>query len=138
MKHLRFPYRGAGIGLVCHGCLLMGKRSKKPFLGLWAVPGGGREKGEAYLDCAKRELFEETGCNLDLLKPYLICSWTLAVLPFFKWTTFFYKLDSFDAELKASEFSELEWVPLEKVKARKCRPFTGFEIRKLKEFAQDL
>ena len=133
MKRLRFPYKGAGIGLVLNNSILIGKRSKKPFLGTWAVPGGGKEKGEDYLTCAKREFYEETGCQLDSLKAKPLGSWSLSVLPFFKWTTFFYKIETFNAELRPDEFSELDWVPIKKVKARKCRPFTSFEIRKLKK-----
>ena len=132
MPRLRFPYKGAGIGLVYNGSILMGVRSKKPFLGTWAVPGGGKEKGEDYLTCAKREFWEETGCKLDLLKPDIIGSWTLSFLPFFKWTTYFYKIEAFDSELKPSEFSQLEWVSLEKIKGLRCRPFTSWEIKTLK------
>ena len=130
-SHLRFPYKGAGIGLVLNGSILLGKRTKKLFYGKWAVPGGGKEKGESYLACAKGEFFEETGCNLDSLNAKAIGSWTLSLLPFFKWTTFFYQIDLFTSQLKPDEFSALEWVPIEKVKARRCRPFTNCEIKKL-------
>ena len=133
MHKLRFPYKGAGIGLVLNDSILIGKRSKKPFIGTWAVPGGGKEKGEDYLSCAKREFYEETGCKLEDLTAKPIGSWTLSFLPFFKWTTFFYQIDLFTLQLKPDEFSELQWVSIEKVKARKCRPFTSFEIRKLKK-----
>ncbi len=131
MHKIRFPYRGAGIGLILNNSILMGKRSQGLFLLTWAVPGGGKEKGEHYIDCAKREFFEETGCNLDVLKTNFICSWTLNLLPFFKWTTFFYKTEVFDQTLKPNEFSDLKWIPLEKVRTYKCRPFTSCEIRKL-------
>ena len=132
MPRLRFPYKGAGIGLVFNGSILLGKRSKKPFLGLWSVPGGGKEKGEDYLACAKREFCEETGCSFDLLKPDFLCSWTLSFLPFFKWTTYFYKIEAFDLPLKPDEFYTLEWIPLDKVKSLKCRPFTSREIKTLR------
>ncbi len=133
MNRLRFPYRGAGIALVLNGQILLGKRTKKLFYGKWAVPGGGKEKGETYLDCAKREFKEETGCNLDALNVKAMGSWTLSLQPFFKWTTFFYQIDLFTSQLKPDEFSELKWIPIEKVKAHKCRPFTNFEIKKLKK-----
>ena len=137
MKRIRFPYHGAGIGLVLNGSILLGKRTKKLFYGKWAVPGGGKEKGESYLACAKREFFEETGCNLDAINAKPIGSWTLSLLPFFKWTTFFYQIDLFTSRLKPDEFSALEWVPIEKVKARKCRPFTNCEIKNLRQFFQN-
>lgn len=131
MPRLRFPYRGAGIGLIFDDCILMGKRAQGLFLGTWAVPGGGKEKGESYLDCAKREFFEETGCNLDVLNPDFLGSWSLNLLPFFKWTTFFYKIDAFDLALKPNEFSELRWIPIKKIRTYKCRPFTYCEIKKV-------
>ena len=39
------------------------KRGKEPAKGLWALPGGKIELGEATLDGAKRELQEETGLD---------------------------------------------------------------------------
>lgn len=131
MPRIRFPYKGAGIGLILDNSILMGKRSHGLFIGTWSVPGGGKEKGEDFLDCAKREFFEETGCNIDLLNANLICTWSLNLPPFFKWTTFFYKIDSFDFKLKPNEFSTLEWIMLKKVRTYKCRPFTNCEINKL-------
>ncbi len=132
MPRLRFPYRGAGIGLIYDDGILMGKREQGLFRGSWAVPGGGKDKGESYLDCAKREFFEETGCNLDVLNPDFLGSWSLNLLPFFKWITFFYKIDSFDLTLKPNEFSELKWIPIEKVRTYKCRPFTNCEINSVR------
>lgn len=36
----------------------------RPYFGYFAAPGGSLEDGEALLDCAKREVFEETGLSL--------------------------------------------------------------------------
>lgn len=129
---MRFPYRGAGIGLVSNGCILMGIRSKKPFMGKWSIPGGGKEKGEAYLQNAKREFLEETGCNLNDLDCEFIGSWTLSLPPFFRWTTFFFKTDSTDFSFVPSEFNALEWIPLGKAKELACRPFTRMEMHRLR------
>lgn len=44
--------------------LLMERRSDN---GLWGLPGGSMEPGETLEECARRELFEETGINaIDL------------------------------------------------------------------------
>ena len=57
---------GIGIGIFIidpkEEKLLIGKRTEKELFGL---PGGWLEKFEEFEDAAKRELFEETGLNLD-------------------------------------------------------------------------
>lgn len=35
----------------------------------WYCPGGGQEEGETVEECARREVFEETGCVLGELGP---------------------------------------------------------------------
>lgn len=129
---MRFPYHGAGIGLVMDGCLLMGRRSDTPFYGRWAVPGGGRENTDHdELATAKREFREETGVDFDELETQAVCKWTLKV-PFFSWSTYFYTVKAFDFELHSDEFSEFEWVSLDRLtgKGRKkhLRPFTRSEV----------
>ncbi|MBO4410186.1 MAG: NUDIX hydrolase [Spirochaetales bacterium] len=135
---MRFPYRGAGIALVSDGRILMGKRSVKPFLGSWCVPGGGREKGDKDdLATAVRELREETGIDFASSFPdaSCICRWSLS-LPFFSWRTYFFSVPPEKARqlaLVPSEFSELEWVFISELrsngKKRHLRPFSGAEVR---------
>lgn len=36
---------------------------------LWEIPAGRLEPGEAPIDCARRELLEETGCTCETLEP---------------------------------------------------------------------
>ena len=38
----------------------------------WEIPGGHREKGEAILETAKRELYEETGAKTFSIKPVCV------------------------------------------------------------------
>ncbi|KKP69343.1 hypothetical protein A2X44_04290 [candidate division CPR3 bacterium GWF2_35_18] len=47
------------------GKVLLGKRKNIFGAGQWAFPGGHLEVGESTLDCAKRELFEETGVKAN-------------------------------------------------------------------------
>lgn len=47
------------------GLLLLGKRNDN---GSWTLPGGGADEGESPLDCAVRELYEETGIKTDDLQ----------------------------------------------------------------------
>jgi ADP-ribose pyrophosphatase YjhB (NUDIX family) len=49
------------------GKVLLVKRGKPPFKGLWSLPGGGVEPGESMGEAALREAMEETG-----LKPVLL------------------------------------------------------------------
>jgi len=53
-----------------HHQILLQKRKD---IGTWWVPGGYLELGETIEDCAKRELFEETGLiarNMELIKVF--------------------------------------------------------------------
>lgn len=43
--------------------LLLIERGNEPFKGKWAFPGGFLDMDESTEECAKRELFEETGIN---------------------------------------------------------------------------
>lgn len=127
---MRFPYHGAGIGLVKDGRILLGKRSDKPFKGTWCVPGGGREKTDSSeLDNAFREFSEETGVDFSALDAKAIGSWKLR-LPFFSWRTFFYVITNFEASFSLDEFDQVEWIPLEMVGQKKhLRLFTKSEVR---------
>ena len=127
---MRFPYHGAGIGLICDGRILLGKRSDHPFYGRWCVPGGCREKTDASeLETAIREFSEETGVDFSSLDYKPVGRWKLR-LPFFSWCTFFYSIPVFKASFNLDEFSEAEWVPLDEVgKKKHLRPFTKSEVR---------
>lgn len=46
------------------GRVLLVQRSDN---GLWALPGGGMEFGETLAACAEREVFEETGCRVEVV-----------------------------------------------------------------------
>ena len=127
---MRFPYRGAGIGLVKDGRILLGKRSDHPFNGRWCVPGGGREKSDSSeLSTAIREFAEETGVDFSALNAKPLGSWKLR-FPFFSWRTFFYGISDFEASFSLDEFSDIEWVSISEIgKKKHLRPFTKSEVR---------
>lgn len=56
---------GAGVAVLKEGKVLLIRRGDD---GLWDVPGGGSESGEAPEDTARRELREETGLRVGILK----------------------------------------------------------------------
>ena len=50
--------------------LLLIERGQEPFEGHWALPGGFVQEYEPILDCARRELEEETGFRAALLEQF--------------------------------------------------------------------
>ncbi len=53
--------------LVENGKILLVLRGREPFKGQWATPGGRIEEGETAEECAKREMKEETGLDVEIL-----------------------------------------------------------------------
>jgi 8-oxo-dGTP diphosphatase len=61
------PYIGIAVIVVKDNRILLGRRKNAHGAGTWAFPGGHLEFGESIEDCARREVFEETGlCIADL------------------------------------------------------------------------
>ncbi|MGD2169567.1 MAG: NUDIX hydrolase [Chlamydiota bacterium] len=60
-KHKQHPRVGVGCVVRKEGKVLLGKRKGSHGEGSWAFPGGHLEYGETVVDCAARELIEETG-----------------------------------------------------------------------------
>lgn len=51
--------------LIEDGKILLIRRAMEPFKGEWAVPGGRIEDNETAEQCAKREMKEETGLDVE-------------------------------------------------------------------------
>ena len=49
--------------------VLLIQREKDPFKGRWTVPGGRQEMNENYLQATQREVKEEVGLDVELLRP---------------------------------------------------------------------
>jgi 8-oxo-dGTP diphosphatase len=66
------PKVGVAIIVVKDFKILLGKRVSSHGSGTWQFPGGHLEFGEPIEDCAKRELFEETGLTIRNIRsgPY--------------------------------------------------------------------
>ena len=47
--------------------ILLINRHKAPFMGMWNAIGGHQEKGETLLECAIREIYEETNIKIEKL-----------------------------------------------------------------------
>ncbi|HEX8003864.1 MAG TPA: NUDIX hydrolase [Mycobacteriales bacterium] len=62
------------------GRVLLVRRANEPSRGLWSIPGGRVEDGETARECARREVREETGLDVEVgelvgtvdLGPYVV------------------------------------------------------------------
>lgn len=60
-----------GASAICineFGDLLMVLQGKPEEEKLWATPSGGKETGETYEECCIREVFEETGYEVEIIE----------------------------------------------------------------------
>lgn len=55
------PFLAVSVAVWRNGRVLLGRRARPPFEGLFTFPGGGVEIGEPLEAAARREVFEETG-----------------------------------------------------------------------------
>jgi 8-oxo-dGTP diphosphatase len=62
------PQVGVGVLIVENGRVLLGKRKGSDGAGTWSAPGGHLEFGETVEACARREVLEETGLQLQDLR----------------------------------------------------------------------
>ncbi len=58
--------QGASIAVFSENAVLLVRRRRGPFRGLWSLPGGSVEAGEEPRSAALRELLEETGISAHI------------------------------------------------------------------------
>jgi mutator protein MutT len=59
---------GVGALVLKEGRMLLVKRSQEPSKGKWSVPGGRLELGETISEAVKREVFEECGVQIEIVR----------------------------------------------------------------------
>lgn len=62
-----WPRLGASTAVFRGASVLLGERGKGALAGLWSLPGGHVEPGEAASEAARREVLEETGIAAEIL-----------------------------------------------------------------------
>jgi len=62
------PYIGIGVIIIRDGKILLGKRLQAHGAGSWCCPGGHLEYGESFEGCARREVREETGLEIENIR----------------------------------------------------------------------
>lgn len=60
------PIVGVGVVVWHDDRVLLIKRGKPPRAGQWSLPGGAQKLGETLKEAARREVFEETGIEIEL------------------------------------------------------------------------
>lgn len=95
--------------------ILMINRNKPPFMGMWNALGGHKEENETALECAIREIKEESNVIVDNAKLISISTWNYDDDEIYVYVSTF--PDDFDLSaypLKIDEgiidFKEIDWV----------------------------
>jgi len=121
----QFPRIGVGVMLLKNGKVLLGRRHSDPEKadselhgeGTWTMPGGKLEFGERLVDCAFREVLEETGIKIDKEKLKMI-SVADDIVPDAHFVTIGFSCRDFfgEAEVKEpDEIVEWKWFELDKL-----------------------
>ena len=66
-EYPKYPIVGVGVVVIGPNGILLIKRIHPPGIGKWSLPGGAQEVGETVAQTAQREVFEETGINVEVL-----------------------------------------------------------------------
>ena len=64
----RKPMVGSAVLVEHEGRFLLGERNKKNYNGYWVIPGGRPEFGETIREAGIREIREETGLDVEIVK----------------------------------------------------------------------
>ncbi|BDG48793.1 8-oxo-dGTP diphosphatase [Parageobacillus sp. KH3-4] len=94
--------------------LLLQKRMKKPFIGLWNAPGGKVEAYESPIEACKREVQEETGLDLGKVHFRGVITVTNKSRKKSDALMLFHSRE-FSGDIRSSEEGEVAWVETEKI-----------------------
>jgi 8-oxo-dGTP diphosphatase len=124
------PKVGSAVLVEKEGKFLLGKRNKRNYFGYWVIPGGGVKWGETIREAAIREIKEETGLDVELVR--LICHEEILNLPEnYHTVTFFHLAKPKHMNLKPSDdISEADFFSVEEIKKMKISETVEWVLKK--------
>lgn len=103
--------------------LLLRSRPSKGEHGFWELPGGRMNLGERYEDAVKREVFEETGLKISVVRPLTVFDAKRDADTQVVGITFLCTLEGEDMNIILSdEHLESEWVSFDHLGTKKVIP----------------
>jgi 8-oxo-dGTP diphosphatase len=109
----------ASVALVHRGRVLLIRRTKAPYDGMWTLPGGRLEPGEDAETAALREVEEELGLRAFALRPLMRL--TLGEGRQFRLQVF--ATEAFEGEIVPSdEVADHRWVEADRVRGMNVTP----------------
>lgn len=103
--------------------LLLRSRPSKGEHGFWELPGGRMNLGECYEDAVKREVFEETGLKISVVRPLTVFDAKRDADTQVVGITFLCTLEGEDMNITLSdEHLESEWVSFDRIGTKKVIP----------------
>lgn len=106
------PPNAASVALIERDRVLLIQRARKPYFGMWSLPGGRLEPGETAEQAAAREIREEVGLQVFALRPLrrMFLAQGQFVLQVFA-------TEAFEGEIviAADEITDHAWVTLDEV-----------------------
>lgn len=104
-----------GTAVDSEGRVLMLRRQKEPWLGLWSMPGGKMEVGEHPDAAMKREFREETGLDVEIER---FCGALSELIPenSSHFVIYLFQVRVVGGELKESGEGPLQWMRPEEIK----------------------
>ena len=96
------------------GKYLLVQETQEKCQGKWNIPAGGVDEGENVFDAAKREVFEETGCKVEITGILEIINKNLENLDVIIFI-FDTKLIEDNIQIDGEEISDVKWFSYEEI-----------------------
>jgi 8-oxo-dGTP diphosphatase len=125
-------------GILIHeGKILLTRKTKGPYEGLWDLPGGGIEFGEAPEEALKRELLEEVALSIHQFEfstvASAICNYEKEGEPYaFHHIGLIYKVLTWSKRPDLTAEDEHRWATISHLKLEELTPFVKLSLSKNK------